>query len=248
MSERAAGPADPDAYAALEEQRDFLLGSLDDLERERAAGDIDEADYEALLDDYTARAAAVLRALDDGGARFAAARRTGSWKVGAAVIVGVLVFGAGAGLLVARSSGTRNDGATGGGDALVVRDDLAECLNRFSQGDVLEAVMCYDEVLADDPDNLEALTYRGWALVQSTLVDDGLEYLDRAIALDPTYPDARVFRAIAYRDLERYDEARDDLAVVDAGQIPVAMAPLIEQLRAELDAAAGSPTTTTPQG
>ena len=40
MSPRAAGPADPDAYAALEEQRDFLLGSLDDLERERAAGDI----------------------------------------------------------------------------------------------------------------------------------------------------------------------------------------------------------------
>ena len=42
---RSAGPADPDAYAALEEQRDFLLRSLDDLERERAAGDIDEDDY-----------------------------------------------------------------------------------------------------------------------------------------------------------------------------------------------------------
>jgi tetratricopeptide (TPR) repeat protein len=248
VSTRAAGPADPDAYAALKEQRDFLLGSLDDLERERAAGDIDEADYEALRDDYTARAAAVLRALDDGGARFASARRKGSWKLGAAVIVGVLVFGAGAGLLVARSSGSRNDGASGGGGALVTRDDLAECLNRFSQGDVLEAVMCYDEVLADDPDNLEALTYRGWALVQSTLVDDGLEYLDRAIALDPSYPDARVFRAIAYRDQERYDDARADLAVVDAGQVPVAMAPLIEQLRAELDAAAGSPTTAPPQG
>ena len=248
MSPRAAGPADPDAYAALEEQRDFLLGSLDDLERERAAGDIDESDYEALRDDYTARAAAVLRALDDGGARFASARRPGSRRLGVAVIVGVLVFGAGAGLLVARSAGSRNDGATGGGTGLAARDELAECLSRFSRGDVLEAVMCYDEVLADDPDNLEALTYRGWALVQSTLVDDGLEYLDRAIALDPTYPDARVFRAIAYKDQQRYVEARADLEVVDQGQIPVAMAPLIESLRAELEAATESPTPTTPQG
>ena len=31
----------------LEEQLDFLLDSLRDLERERAAGDIDEPDYEA---------------------------------------------------------------------------------------------------------------------------------------------------------------------------------------------------------
>jgi hypothetical protein len=33
--------------APLEEQRDFLLRSLDDLEREHDAGDIDETDYEA---------------------------------------------------------------------------------------------------------------------------------------------------------------------------------------------------------
>ncbi|MEY3744432.1 MAG: hypothetical protein RLZ48_110, partial [Actinomycetota bacterium] len=43
----------------LEEQLDFLLDSLRDLERERAAGDIDEPDYEALRNDYIARAAAI---------------------------------------------------------------------------------------------------------------------------------------------------------------------------------------------
>ncbi len=48
----------------LEEERDFLLKSLEDLEAERAAGDISEADYVSLRDDYTARAAEVLRALD----------------------------------------------------------------------------------------------------------------------------------------------------------------------------------------
>jgi hypothetical protein len=49
--------------AELEEERDFLLGSLRDLESEHEVGDIDDADYVTLKDDYTARAAAVLRAL-----------------------------------------------------------------------------------------------------------------------------------------------------------------------------------------
>ena len=61
---RAAGPADPDAFVALEEQRDFLLGSLDDLEREHEAGDVDDVNYEVLKSDYTARAAAVDRKSD----------------------------------------------------------------------------------------------------------------------------------------------------------------------------------------
>lgn len=47
----------------LEEQRRFLLTSLRDLDAERHVGDIAEADYLRLRDDYTARAAAVLRAL-----------------------------------------------------------------------------------------------------------------------------------------------------------------------------------------
>ena len=50
----------------LEQERDFLLQSLDDLEAERAAGTIDEESYTELHDDYTARAAATLRALRDG--------------------------------------------------------------------------------------------------------------------------------------------------------------------------------------
>ena len=55
----------PDLPAeALEQEREFLLRSLDDLDRERAAGDMDEQDYRALRDGYTARAAAVLRALE----------------------------------------------------------------------------------------------------------------------------------------------------------------------------------------
>jgi hypothetical protein len=48
---------------ALEEERDFCLRSLKDLDAEFAAGDIDEGDYQALRDSYTVRAAAALRRL-----------------------------------------------------------------------------------------------------------------------------------------------------------------------------------------
>src|SRR5579871_3126618 len=56
----------------LAEERDFLLRSLRDLDDERAAGDVDEGDYDVLKEGYTARAAAVLRELEsrrkgDGG-------------------------------------------------------------------------------------------------------------------------------------------------------------------------------------
>jgi hypothetical protein len=50
---------------ALIEERDFLLRSLKDLEAEHQAGDLDEVDYRGLKDDYTARAADVLRAIED---------------------------------------------------------------------------------------------------------------------------------------------------------------------------------------
>jgi hypothetical protein len=47
----------------LEEEREFFLRSLRDLDAERAAGDLDELDYQGLRDDYTVRAAQVLREL-----------------------------------------------------------------------------------------------------------------------------------------------------------------------------------------
>jgi tetratricopeptide (TPR) repeat protein len=61
---------------SLQEQRDFLLDSLEDLKRDRAAGEISEADYLELKDDYTVRAAAVLRAMEVGAAAEAAPAKT----------------------------------------------------------------------------------------------------------------------------------------------------------------------------
>lgn len=57
-----------EARRELEEERDFLLRSIDDLDAEHDAGDLADDDYTRLRDDYTARAAAVLRRLDGDGA------------------------------------------------------------------------------------------------------------------------------------------------------------------------------------
>jgi tetratricopeptide (TPR) repeat protein len=68
VTDWAASEADRDRRAAeraeLESERDYLLGSLRGLEEERDAGDLSAEDYTALHDNYTARAAEVLRRLD----------------------------------------------------------------------------------------------------------------------------------------------------------------------------------------
>lgn len=51
-------------FSPLEDEREFWLRSLRDIEHEHNAGELDEADYQALRDSYTVRAAAVLRQLD----------------------------------------------------------------------------------------------------------------------------------------------------------------------------------------
>lgn len=238
---RQPGPADPDAFAALEEQRDFLLRSLDDLQREYEAGDIDEVDYQVLNDDYTARAAAVLRALDEGEARFAAARPERSWSRLVGIFAVVALLATGAGLLLARASGTRGSGDQVTGDIRITnRDRLLEAFDELSGGDPVAALELYDEVLETEPDNVEALTYRGWTLTLAQLPQDGLPWLDRAVEVDPAYPDARALRAVTLaRFLERPDDALADLDALDLDSLPPDLAALVEGLRTSLEADGG---------
>jgi hypothetical protein len=116
---------DPDVLAALEEERDFLLDSLADLEREHDADDVDDADYESLKDAYTSRAADVLRAIDDRHELIDASRTPRAWgrTLVTLVIVGVLAMGAG--WVVFRNAGTRAPGQGLTGDA---RQDSANLI------------------------------------------------------------------------------------------------------------------------
>ena len=248
--------------AGLDEQRDFLLRSLTDLEREHDAGDVDQADYVALRDSYTTRAAAVLRALDGGGSVTAAAvtaaptradadrSRRGVWTT---VLACVVVAGL-ASFAVVRFVAPRPVGGTASGGA---PDSISTLLvqARQSQGtDTLGAIKLYQQVLTRDPDNAEARTYVGW-LVANQLLQQGLSAttapasmatamdaseasLDRAIILDPTYADPKCFKGIVR--FRFYADAPGAKSAVDAclaANPPEVVKGLVQKLQTDVNAA-----------
>lgn len=198
------------------EEREHLLASLDDLDAERAAGDIDELDYSALRDDYTARAAALTRALDGAQVkRTKAASRPFARRVlwlGSVVVVAGLAAWA-----MVQFSGARGVSDTASGD---IRLSTVSMLNNaaaeFGQGNVDKAIELYGDVLAIEQTNVEALTYRGWIQYQSGNDAAARTDFDDAIAFDPEYADVRVFRSIVALDDEDFAAASAELAAFDA--------------------------------
>lgn len=190
---------DIDALAGLEEQRRFLLQSLQDLERERAAGDLDDADYRTLKDDYTARAAAVLHAIDESKAGLVQQRRgrRRSTKATALAIAGVLLVAIVAGVLVASSSGQRVPGQTvSGATPSNVADQLNQAQQLLADGRAVDALKLYDKVLEQEPNNGQALTFRGWILEAAGLHDEALTTLTKAETVDPGFSMSHYFKGV----------------------------------------------------
>jgi cytochrome c-type biogenesis protein CcmH/NrfG len=251
-------PADAmgrDERERLEREREFLLRSLDDLEREREKGAIDDESYARLHDDYTARAAAVIRALRDGAPAPPPAAPT-SRRRRVLTALGLGAFGLVLALALAAALGARLPGQTSSGNSAATRDragtaaSIPERIERLqdalarnpddvgsrlllarfleASGDLAGALRQYDEVLARQPSSAEAMAQAGRILYLTAraavrtdpdavegLVQQSRSRLDRAVALDPMYPDARFFRAIvlaneygdfagAKNDLQRY--------------------------------------------
>ena len=266
MSKSASASArrrelDPDALAALEEERDFLLRSLEDLEREHAAGDVDDSDFEELKDDYTARAAAAIRAIEDRTAAVKSLLPQRNWQRTALGLVLVGALAVGASWLVFRNAGTRApgqgltgdirqdssnlilqaQGLTGQAQASLQAGDSTKALKQFES-----AVQAYDKALEISPENVQAMTYRVWVLhtialsselsVAADLDRQALEYLDEAIAIDPLYSDARVFRAILERNAGEFGAAKADLDAIDMNAIPMYMIQMVNSLREDVAA------------
>ncbi len=204
----------------LEAQREFLLRSLDDLEAERDAGNIDDETYERLHSDYTARAAATLRALEAAsrlGATSdapvaAATSRTRRLLTGA----GIALFGVVAASALASALGGRLPGATSSGNTVAVSQaDRQRTLERaavrnpsdvqshlalarflMAREKYSEAFREFTTVTRLDPTGTEAQAYSGWLLFLAGRVDDALPRIDAAIAADETYPDAHFFKGL----------------------------------------------------
>jgi cytochrome c-type biogenesis protein CcmH/NrfG len=258
--------------AKLELQRDFLLRSLADLDAERAAGELDEARYRRLHDEYTTKAALVLEAIDrvrvhadqaatapDGPAMPPTRRARRRFAIVAVVVVPAVAVG---GLALSRAVGDRAPGQTISGNAQAQASSLA-ALERAAKArsDDEDAQLAYAQALLQANRALDALkafdaaariapgdpapkAYGGWIVFLAGLPDEALRRLDAAVAADPAYPDARFFRGMVRL------RARDDTTGALADwRAYLRLAPAgaeRDQVRALVDQTVkASPTTTT---
>jgi cytochrome c-type biogenesis protein CcmH/NrfG len=193
----------------MHEERDFLLKSLDDLEREHEAGSIDEVSYRSLHDDYTARAAAVIRALRDGVDTRPARPRT-SWTRRGLVIGGIVVFAVAAGVALALALGARLPGQTSSGNSPQTRAPID------GQRERLEAAV------AANPDDLGSRLLLARFLEAENDLPGALEQYDAVTRIDPSNADA-----LAQSGRILY------LTATEAA--PADAAPLVDEARARLD-------------
>jgi len=221
---------DGDRRESLEEERDFCLRSLQDLDAEMVAGDIDEADYVALKEAYTARAASLLRALaatesTGNGSAPSGSRSSGavslpssvSWRKRVGVGVAVVLIAAGACWTVVASSATRLPGQEITGQALgseAIAQQLSKAAQAEQKGDQLSALKDYQAILNSNPNQPEALAGEGWLLAQTrqpALLKQGLAMLSKAENVEPAYPPPHVYRGIALLSEGDYSDAIPEL-------------------------------------
>lgn len=252
----------PDALASLESERDFLLRSLKDLESEREAGNLDDDRYLALKDDYTARAAVVLRSIEEGRDAVAdrpPVPRKRKLLTGGAVLAFVLV----AALALAAAVGKRHDGQTVTGNAQSgdtrkaaleqqVKDHPDDPTSHLVYARYLlevqdwpEAVKQYLTAAKLDPKNPEANAYAGWMLFQVStnaqpttkgeLTSGALDRLDAAVAASDSYADAYFFRGmVRFRGM---GDAKGAIPDFERFLTLVPNGPLNENVKAVLDQA-----------
>lgn len=231
----------PERRSELEEERQFLLSSIRDLDREHEAGDVDDGDHRTVRDGYVARAAAVLRELDGAHAAPRGDRAARPWWRRLIVPVLTLAVGVSLGVAVARSSGQRLPGETMTGG--LPTDDVAALLSAARQtlaSDPAASLGAFDEVLELEPDNVEAITYRAWLLVlggrgagDQSIMAAQVPELRRAMEIDPGYADPHCLLAVmAGRFLQPTDEelaAAEAQACLDRDP-PSMLVPMIEAI------------------
>jgi tetratricopeptide (TPR) repeat protein len=165
----------------LTSERDFLMKSLDDLELEHASGGIDDESYEALRDDYTARAAATIRALRDGVDARPAPPAAPPTRRRVAVIAGILVFALVVGLALAGALGVRLPGQTSSGNN---SDDSAQAKT------VGRNIRSLQKLVNAQPDDYDLRLQLAAAYESNNDLPTAIRQWDAAITIDPNRPEA----------------------------------------------------------
>ncbi len=234
----------------LREQQWFLLGSLRDLDRELAVGDISPEDHSELRDGYVARLAEVTRALAGEERRAGRAARPRRLARRIVTVVAVAALAAGSGILVAANAGQRLPGGTPTGGIETSIAGMLSMARSLNFTDPPRAIEIYADVLKLDPDNVEALTYQSWLLalsareasdeVRALAMSTAVAGLERASTLDPSYPDAHCLLGIVYfRFVGDAGLAKPRVDACRALDPPAEVASFVDAIAEQVDAAVG---------
>jgi tetratricopeptide (TPR) repeat protein len=208
VTSRGRNRYDVDRVAVLDDELAGLVRALDDLDAERARGELAPDSYERLHAAYTARTAEAVRERTRTSARRTLAPRRGRRErvVAAGLLAGCLAVAAVAagGTTHQRAPGEAITGSTptrdsaqptpAGPDDVAAHDARAASL--MQDGDVVGALREFDEAVRLDPQDAVALSYSGWIAYLAGSPQKALPRLTQAVAADPAYPDAHAFRGI----------------------------------------------------
>lgn len=167
-------------------------------------------------------------------------------------LAGLVVLSVIAGIAIARNTGERRPGQvmTGGSGEASISSLLVEARS-LGMADLETALGLYAQVLEQEPDNIEALTYFGWLTVLSASqiedqnlaaerLESGLVLLRQATIVDETYPDAHCFLGISF--FRFFGDAEAAAPAIDtclASNPPSEVALLVEGLAAQIDESLG---------
>jgi len=178
---------DAETRARLEEERDFLVQSLDDLELEHESGGIDDESYQQLHDDYTARAAAVIRQLRDGVDTLPPApkptRRAVRLRV--ATVALIVVFALAAGVSLAYALGARLPGQTSSGNSAAAPTTTTTPLLKQLKA----RIAALQTQVNASPNDYELRLQLSLSYEQNGDLSNALKQSDAAISIDPNRPE-----------------------------------------------------------
>lgn len=82
-----------------------------------------------------------------------------------------------------------------------------KCMDYFDKGEFEKAIVCFDLLLADDPDNIELIYAKASALLENEDFEKAIDYFGEVLKKDPAFIDAINDKVIALINLDKFDEA-----------------------------------------
>jgi cytochrome c-type biogenesis protein CcmH/NrfG len=208
-------PLDPERRRELEDERDFLMKSLDDLELEHESGGIDEESYAELHDDYTARAAAVIRTLRDGidVTPPKPARPRTQTRRRAALVCAVLVFAIAVGTSLAYALGARLPGQTSSGNS-----QAAPSTTNAAGKALAQRITDLQNQVNANPNDYDLRLQLADAYASNADLPTAIQQWDAAITIDQARPEAQALlgRALYLVSEQMADKTAQQKAVAEA--------------------------------